>query len=157
MYLRAESYPGYGSSAQRRRYLQERTVCRYCRSYRLVSGATQNYTELNKQDTNAAVPNAFKCTYIGDPLAGLAFALIGAQPVSPERTADAVLQAVRAARIDSDLLIIETDYALLIDTELQAIVIAEPVPPVVTVPRLTLDERLADASVQEARAVLGIG
>ena len=100
---------------------------------------------------------AFRCTYIGDPLAGLAFALIGARQVSPEQDADAVLRAVETARDDNDLLIIESAYAQLIDAQLQALVIAEPVPPIVTVPSLAADERLAYASVREARSVLGIG
>ena len=98
----------------------------------------------------------FRCTYVGDPLSGIAFALIGARKVSPEMTTEAVRQAVRSARTDSDLVLIETEYAALIDEELRDTIVTDPVPPTVIVPSLTHDDGLIDVSVREARAVLGI-
>jgi vacuolar-type H+-ATPase subunit F/Vma7 len=96
-------------------------------------------------------------SYIGAPLSALGFALIGARRFSPERNASAVVQALDEARKDSDLVLIENAYAALIDEHLHATIIGEPVPPVVVVPCLYEDEELSDASVREARAVLGLG
>jgi len=98
----------------------------------------------------------FRCTYVGDALSGLAFELIGARQVSPEMTTEAVTQAVSAARTDSDLVLIETEYAALMDPQLHDTVISDPLPPLVIVPSLTRDDELVDVSVREARAVLGI-
>lgn len=98
----------------------------------------------------------FRCTYVGDPLSGKAFALIGARNVSPELTAEAVRQAVNTARADSNLVLIETEYAALLDEELRDTIVTDPVPPIVIVPSLTHDGELVDVTVREARAVLGI-
>ncbi|MDH3452907.1 MAG: V-type ATP synthase subunit F [Gammaproteobacteria bacterium] len=96
-------------------------------------------------------------SYIGDPLSALGFALIGAQRFSPALTPSAIVQAVEQARDDSDLVLIETPYAGLVDEYLLATIIAEPLPPILIVPCLHEDDDLSQRIIREARIVLGIG
>ncbi len=100
---------------------------------------------------------AFRFSYIGHPLSALGFGLIGAQQFSPELSAAAVSQALATARGNSDLVLIENDYAALIAEHLHDTVLTEPVPPIAVVPCLHRDDELADLSIREARIVLGIG
>ena len=96
-------------------------------------------------------------SYVGDPLSALGYALIGARRFSPERNPAAVAQALDEAREDSDLILIENAYAELVEKYLQALVISDPVPPILVVPCLHEDDALSELSVREARSVLGIG
>ena len=100
---------------------------------------------------------AFKFSYIGHPLSGLGFALIGARQFSPEPDRAAVLQALDTARRDSELVLIENEYAELIAEHLRETVLTQPEPPIAVVPCLHEDDELSDLSIREARVVLGIG
>jgi vacuolar-type H+-ATPase subunit F/Vma7 len=100
---------------------------------------------------------SLRFSHIGDPVSALGFALIGAQRFSPELNPSAIVQALDKARSESDLVLIENAYAALVDDYLHTTVIANPVPPIVVVPRLDQDDELSDFSVREARIVLGIG
>ena len=100
---------------------------------------------------------SLRLSYVGDPLSALGYALVGARRFSPECDAAAVASALDEARADSDLVMIESAYAKLVETQLRNLAITAPLPPVVVVPGLHDDETLSGRGVREARIVLGIG
>ena len=97
-----------------------------------------------------------RATYIGEAVTAGGFALVGVQPRVTPAEADAVWQAMREARRNSDLVILNQAHADVIQARLQELISAEPTPPVVIVPSMTGKELALDRVVGPARRVLGL-
>ena len=97
-----------------------------------------------------------RAIYIGEVVTASGFALVGVQPQVTPAEADAVWQAVREARQNSDLVILNQAHANLIQARLRELISAEPTPPVVVVPTMDGKEFALDHIVGPARRVLGL-
>jgi len=97
-----------------------------------------------------------RAIYIGEAITASGFALVGVQPRVTPAEADAVWQAMREARQNSDLVILNQAHADVIQTRLQELVSSEPTPPVVVVPTMDDKEFAQDRVVGPARRVLGL-
>lgn len=97
-----------------------------------------------------------RATYIGEAVTAGGFALVGVQPRVTPAEADAVWQAMREARRNSDLVILNQAHADVIQARLQELISTEPTPPVVVVPSMTGEELALDRVVGPARRVLGL-
>ena len=100
--------------------------------------------------------DALRVTYIGEAITADGFALVGVQPRVTPAQADAVWQALREARRDSNLVILNQAHADVIQTRLQELISTEPTPPVVVVPTMASNELALDRVVAPARRVLGL-
>ncbi|MGI9304462.1 MAG: V-type ATP synthase subunit F [Gammaproteobacteria bacterium] len=97
-----------------------------------------------------------RAIYIGEAVTASGFALVGVQPRATPIEADAVWQAVRAARRNSDVIILNQAHANVIQERLQELISAEPIPPVIVVPTMDNKEPALDRVVGPARRVLGL-
>ena len=98
-----------------------------------------------------------RVTYIGDVVTASGFALVGVEPRVAPAEAGAVWQAMREARKNSDLVVLNQAHADVIQAGLQELISAEPTPPVVVVPSMASKELALDRVVGSARQVLGLG
>jgi len=98
-----------------------------------------------------------RAIYIGEAVTANGFALVGVQPQVTPAEADAVWQAMREARQNSDLVILNQAHADVILARLQELISSEPTPPVVVVPTMDDKEFALDRVVGPARRVLGLG
>jgi vacuolar-type H+-ATPase subunit F/Vma7 len=97
-----------------------------------------------------------RAIYIGEAITASGFALVGVQPqVIPAET-DAVWQAMREARQNSDLVILNQAHADVIQARLQELISSEPTPPIVVVPNMDEKDFTQDRVVGTARRVLGL-
>ena len=97
-----------------------------------------------------------RAIYIGEAVTASGFALVGVQPqVIPAET-DAVWQAMREARQNSDLVILNQAHADVIQARLQELISSEPTPPIVVVPNMDEKDFTQDRVVGTARRVLGL-
>ena len=97
-----------------------------------------------------------RATYIGDEVTASGFALIGLTPRVTAAEPKAVWQAIREARRNSDLVILNQAHADVIQSRLLELISAEPIPPVVIVPTMNTKEPVLDRVVGPARRVLGL-
>lgn len=97
-----------------------------------------------------------RATYIGEAVTANGFMLVGVRPRITPAEADAVWQALRAARRNSDLVILNQAHADVIRARLQELISAEPTPPVVVVPTMNTMEPALDHVVGPARRLLGL-
>lgn len=97
-----------------------------------------------------------RAIYIGEAVTASGFALVGVQPRVTPTEVDAVWQAMREARQNSDLVILNQAHADLIQARLQELISSEPTPPVVVVPTMDGKEFALDRVVGPARRVLGL-
>ena len=97
-----------------------------------------------------------RATYIGEAVTASGFALVGVQPRVTPAEADAVWQAMREARQNSDLVILNQAHANVIQARLQQLIASEPTPPVVVVPTMDDKELARDRVIKPARRVLGL-
>ena len=97
-----------------------------------------------------------RAIYIGEAVTASGFALVGVQPQVMPAEAEAVWQAMREARQNSDLVILNQAHADVIQTRLQELISSEPTPPVVVVPNMDGEEFALDRVVGPARRVLGL-
>ena len=100
--------------------------------------------------------STLRATYIGEAVAAGGFALVGVEPRVTPAEADAVWREMRAARRNSDLVILDQAHAELVQARLQELIAAEPIPPVVVVPSMNTDELALDRVIGPARRVLGL-
>lgn len=98
-----------------------------------------------------------RIAYIGEVETGLGFQLAGAQTYSPDAERSAVLDSIRAARGDSDIVLLDFGLSTLVRDELESMLVAQPIPPVVAVPGMKSDQALSGEVLARARRVLGIG
>jgi vacuolar-type H+-ATPase subunit F/Vma7 len=97
-----------------------------------------------------------RAIYIGEAVTAGGFALVGVRPRVVPAEADAVWQAMREARQNSDLVILNQAHAEVIQTRLQELISSEPTPPVIVVPDMDGKEFALDRVVGPARRVLGL-
>ncbi len=97
-----------------------------------------------------------RATYIGDAITAGGFALVGVRSRVTPAEAGAVWQAMREARRNSDLVILNREHADAIRARLQDLIASEPTPPVVVVPTMDTDEPAVDRVIGPARRVLGL-
>lgn len=100
---------------------------------------------------------SLRFSFVGDSLSALGYALLGAQRYSPPLEEPGVLQALSEARRESDLVVIQVEYAALLGTQLTQLIVTHPRPPVVVVPALHEDAALPTHTLDQARLVLGVG
>ena len=98
-----------------------------------------------------------RVTYIGDVVTASGFALVGVQAKVTPAEAGAVWQAMREARENSDLVVLNQTHADVIQAGLQELISAEPTPPIVVVPTMSSKEPALDRVVAPARRALGLG
>ncbi len=97
-----------------------------------------------------------RATYIGEAVTASGFALVGVEPLITPLEAGVVWQAMREARRNSDLVILNQAHADVIQSRLLELIAAEPIPPVVVVPTMNTKEPTQDRVVGSARRVLGL-
>lgn len=97
-----------------------------------------------------------RAIYIGEAVTASGFALVGVQPRVTPAEADAVWQAMREARQNSDLVILNQAHADVIQARLRELISSEPTPPVVVVPTMDDKELALDRVIEPARRVLGL-
>jgi vacuolar-type H+-ATPase subunit F/Vma7 len=97
-----------------------------------------------------------RVTYIGEDVSASGFALAGARvhrvPADPDR----VRPLLEAARGDSDLVILNEAHALCVGDALHALLLREPVPPVLVLPAMDVRAGPPREVVRRARSVLGL-
>lgn len=98
-----------------------------------------------------------RLAYIGEEISGLGFRLAGARTYTPPATSGEVRDAIREARADCDLVLLESGLSELVREDLTAMLIEQPVPPVLVIPAILSEQELTTSALTEARRVLGIG
>ena len=98
-----------------------------------------------------------RATYIGEAVAAAGFALVGVRTVVAPLEADALWRAIRAARKDSELVILNQAHADVVGKPLRDLIVAEPEPPIAVIASMDSTEPAVDRVVDPARRVLGLG
>lgn len=98
-----------------------------------------------------------RLAYIGEEISGLGFRLAGARIYSPAASPGDIRGAIRQARGDCDLVLLEAGLSELVREDLMRMLIEEPVPPILVVPVILSDAELTTDALGEARRALGIG
>jgi vacuolar-type H+-ATPase subunit F/Vma7 len=75
-----------------------------------------------------------RLAYVGDALTARAFALAGSYALVPVGEAQAVWDSLTDARARADLVVLSQAHAEIVRPRLEALLLADPVPPVVTLP-----------------------
>ncbi len=96
-------------------------------------------------------------SYIGEPVAAAGYALVGARVYTPPVDAEAVWDALSAARAQSHLVLINERHVKAVRERFDQLLLEEPIPPLAVVPGVDEDEPVGTAAVQTARRVLGLG
>lgn len=97
-----------------------------------------------------------RLAYIGDAVTARAFALAGAETLTPPVDGQAVWEAVSGARARADLVVLNQAHAEAVQARLEALVRADPVPPVVSLPDFAGDLVPERDAVALARRLLGV-
>ncbi|MGA8262297.1 MAG: V-type ATP synthase subunit F [Arenicellales bacterium] len=98
-----------------------------------------------------------RVAYVGERETGLGFRLVGAATYAPGADRRDVLEALHAAREQSDLVLLDLELSALVHDELDAMLIDQPVPPVVVLPGIKSDRGMPGDALARARQELGIG
>lgn len=97
-----------------------------------------------------------RVAFIGEALLASGFALSGAQVYTPPAKADAIWNEFEQVREQADLILISEAFAEQVRERLNRYQQFNPVPPVLCVPALNQREAPVRATIQAARASLGL-
>jgi vacuolar-type H+-ATPase subunit F/Vma7 len=97
-----------------------------------------------------------RLAYIGDSLTARAFALAGAQTFTPPAAEDEVWEVLLGARAQADLVVLNRAHAEVVRMRLEALLLADPAPPVVALPDFAADLPPDRVAVNLARRLLGV-
>jgi vacuolar-type H+-ATPase subunit F/Vma7 len=100
--------------------------------------------------------STMRVCYIGDAVAAAGFAIAGVRVHSPAAQPDVVWELIVREREANDLLIVDADIVAGIGDRLEALLTAQPVPPILVVPALVGDAPYVDTSMAAARRALGL-
>lgn len=97
-----------------------------------------------------------RLAYIGDPVTARAFALAGAYTLTPAADENAVWESLAGARAQADLVVLNHAHAETVQSRLEALLCADPVPPVVSLPDFAADLSPERDAAGLARRLLGV-
>ncbi len=98
-----------------------------------------------------------RIAYIGERIAAQGFRLLGASISTPHAKRNDVWNAIRSARKDNDLVLLDQGLAELVNADIEALLMHQPVPPILVVPGMQADGDLSGSAQEQARRELGIG
>lgn len=98
----------------------------------------------------------YRLAYIGNELTARAFALAGAHTLTPPVEATAVWEALGTARGQADLVVLNRAHAEIVRARLEALLLADPLPPVVSLPDFAGELPPVRDATTQARRLLGV-